>query len=154
MQKLCSEAAYVNPRLREPLYLYAAESGKLAHLMSVCKDKHLAVKYEKMNQQYDLISLHDALERDSADLDERYRKIWHSYQSARLRPQSDAQTKELIRHKILELRRKKGISNYRIYKDLGLNAGNFNAWLKHGDDSKISLKQARNALNYLRSLNL
>ena len=42
-------------------------------------------------------------------------------------------------------------SNYRIYTDLHLNPGNLNAWLKHGDCGKVSLKTARSVLRYAES---
>lgn len=47
--------------------------------------------------------------------------------------------------------KKSGVSNYRIYTDLKLNPGNLNAWLKHGDSSKVSLYTARKTLQYMEN---
>ena len=52
---------------------------------------------------------------------------------------------------ILELQRKKKLTNYRLYTDLKLNPGNVNAWLKHNDSSKMSLDCARQIYQYAKS---
>ena len=49
------------------------------------------------------------------------------------------------------MRKEKGVSNYRIYKTLGLNPGNVNDWLKTGAGEKISLTTARKAFAYVQS---
>ena len=43
-----------------------------------------------------------------------------------------------MRNKVVKLQKAQGVSNYRLYADLRLNPGNFNAWLKHGDPNKVS----------------
>ena len=53
---------------------------------------------------------------------------------------------------LTKLQKEKNISNYRIYKDLELNPGNINAYLKHGDPSKLSLATARKTLDYLEAV--
>ncbi len=49
------------------------------------------------------------------------------------------------------MRKEKGVSNYQIYKTLGLNPGNVNDWLKNGAGEKISLTTARKAFTYVQS---
>lgn len=67
------------------------------------------------------------------------------------RLQNDNHSKELMRNKVVKLQNAKGVSNYRLYADLGLNPGNFNAWLKHGNLNKVSLETARRTLKYLEN---
>lgn len=47
------------------------------------------------------------------------------------------------------LQKKKNCSNYRLYKDLKLNPGNVNSWLKHGDGSKVSYQTAQQIITYV-----
>ena len=64
---------------------------------------------------------------------------------------ADNDTKELIHRRVLELHKKKKLTNYRLYTDLKLNPGNVNAWLKHNDFSKMSLDCARQIYKYVKS---
>ena len=66
------------------------------------------------------------------------------------RQQTDDATKSLMRDRIIALQQERSITNYRLYTDLNLNPGNLNAWLKHGDSSKISLANARRVMHYLQ----
>ena len=63
----------------------------------------------------------------------------------------DTTQKELIHRRVLELQKKKKLTNYRLYTDLKLNPGNVNAWLKHNDSSKMSLDCARQIYKYAKS---
>ena len=51
--------------------------------------------------------------------------------------------------RITEFQKEKSITNYAIYKNLHLNSGNANAFLKHGDVSKLSLATVRRILEYV-----
>ena len=55
-----------------------------------------------------------------------------------------------MRRRIVQLQKEKGVSTYRLYTDLSLNPGNLNAFLKHGDCSKVSLSTARRAVQHLQ----
>ena len=57
----------------------------------------------------------------------------------------------MIRQRILSMQKEKGVSNYRIYKTLGLNPGNINDWLKNGAGEKVSLTTAREALEHVQN---
>ena len=90
-----------------------------------------------------------ALREQCERLPDGYHKVWRSYLSVKNRVHTDADTKELMRKKLLRLQEKNGVSNYRIYTDLQLNPGNVNAWLKHGKSEKVSLNNARMMLRYV-----
>jgi hypothetical protein len=134
LYKLTKEAADENPRLREPLFLYAKFT-----------------EYKNLANRYDKAGFEAALQNAMSPLPEEYKKVWKSYLSKKNRLQNDNHTKELMRNKVVKLQKSKGVSNYRLYADLGLNPGNFNAWLKYGDPNKVSLDTARRAVKYFEN---
>ena len=151
ISKLAREAAADNYRLREPLVLYALFSDNTALLQ---KNTENNVLYEQLNTilgQYNKMQMLQALKENDPDLPVEYRKVWRSYLAQKNRKETDAQTKELIRQRILSMQKEKGVSNYRIYKTLGLNPGNINDWLKNGASEKVSLDTARKAFEFVQS---
>ena len=60
------------------------------------------------------------------------------------------ETQKFSNASVIDLQKKK-LTNYRLYKDLKLNPGNVNAWLKHNDSSKMSLDCARQIYKYAKS---
>ena len=81
-----------------------------------------------------------------------YQKVWNSFKVRRNRWKKDDELKTLMRKKIREMQTDLNLSNYRIYKDLNLNPGNINSWLKHGEDSKVSFQTAERILTHLMEL--
>ena len=150
IRKLVREATTDNLRLREPLFLYALESGKMEILLYACAGTALEKPFQTLANKYDINSMRIDLANDSASLDERFLKVWWSYQSLLYQQRGENHTKKLIRSKILRLQKEKRVSNYRLFTDLGINPGNANAWLKHGHHQKISLECARRILQYLQ----
>lgn len=152
LYKLAAEASNDNPRLREPLLLYAMVTGKQTVLLKATKNVSLHEHYAGIVSRYSMEQLTELLEKGSPLLAEEYHKVWRSYMSCKNRLQADNHTKELMRQKVKRLQKKNGITNYRIYTGLKLNPGNLNAWLKHGDAGKVSLDTARKALHYVEGL--
>ena len=150
--KLAKEAGTDNPRLREPLALYASWKGKESLLLQAAKQPELRNFYAQFFATFNRDSLEKALEQQDPTIPEEYRKVWRSYQSMKNRLSAEDHTKELMRGKLKRIQEKKRISNYRIYTDLHMNPGNLNAWLKHGDSGKVSLATARKALQYVESV--
>ena len=148
LYKLAAEAGSDNPRLREPLLLYALYSGKQDVLLQAAKDLQLHAEYQK-RLAYSADETTQLLESGSSLLPVEYHKVWRSFQSQKNRGQADDHTKELMRQKVRRLQDQYGVTNYRIYTDLKLNPGNVNAWLKHGDADKVSLDTARRTLRYV-----
>ncbi len=151
LYKLAAEAGSDNPRLREPLVLYALFSQKTQVLLRAAKNAELRQYYTDFLQKYNKEQVMLALQTHAEQLPEEYHKVWRSYLSVKNRGQADDHTKELIRGKIRRLQNQTGITNYRLYADLGLNPGNVNAWLKHGNSKKVSLNTARRMLRYIES---
>ena len=150
--KLAAEASSNNYRLREPLFLYALISNKAELLLRATKDEILLKHYHNLLQTYTIETIIQAMLEQDSNLPERYRRIWTSYQCDKNMIKTNNHTKQLMRAKILMLQKKCGLSNYRIYTDLGLNPGSFNTWLKHGDGNKIRLETARIALRYVENV--
>ena len=149
--KLAAEAGEDNPRLREPLLLYAVYSGKQTVLLQAVKDLELRSEYQKLVALYSAEEITRILESGSSLLPPEYHKVWRSFQNLKNRGQAEDHTKELMRQKVRRLQDQYGVTNYRIYTDLHLNPGNVNAWLKHGVSHKVSLDTARRTLHYVES---
>ena len=145
---LASKAESENPRLREPLLLYAMASDSTHMLLAALQSSKLKAEYERLLA---LGNVEGLLHSDDHRLPERYRKVYRSYLSVRDRQGADNHTKRLMWQKSRTLQDKKQVSNYRVYTDLRLNPGNANAFLKHGDVGKVSLATARKVLNYLEA---
>ena len=140
-----------NPRLKEPLYLYALAFDKVNLLLRYTKDPVCLAEYERLSNRYSREQVLALLQNQSAELSEGYLKVWRSYCSVRDAALADNDTKELIHRRVVEIQQKKHLTNYRIYADLKLNPGNVNAWLKHNDSSKMSLDCARQIYKYAKS---
>ena len=140
-----------NPRLKEPLFLYALAFNKVELLLRYTANSTIAAEYEQLFNLYSLEQMLVLLEKQSPELPEGYLKVWRSYCSVRDTSLADNDTKALIHRRVLELQRKKKLTNYRLYTDLKLNPGNVNAWLKHNDSSKMSLDCARQIYKYAKS---
>ena len=140
-----------NPRLKEPLFLYALTYNKVNLLLRYTANSTFVAEYEKLSNRYLLEQMLLLLEKQSPELPEGYLKVWRSYCSVRDSALADNDTKELIHRRVLELQQKKHLTNYRLYTDLKLNPGNVNAWLKHDDSSKMSLDCARQIYRYAKS---
>jgi hypothetical protein len=86
------------------------------------------------------------------NLPETYKKILNTYKYKRNRITNDNHTKSLMRNKIIQIKKDKSISNYRIYTQLGMKHGNVNYFLKNGNLSKLSLNDVRAIFDYVSTL--
>ncbi len=88
----------------------------------------------------------------SDDAPERYKKVWNAYQAKKNEPARTRRINALMRDKICETMRQKGLTTYRICKDLDLNL-----WKRvrlhfgKGDVSKVSYDTARRIMEYSAS---
>ena len=148
---LAREAAGDNPRLREPLFLYALACGKKELLLRAAKRFGLEEFYKPALSVLSESDIETVFEKGL--LPDGYKKVWRSYLAKKNSRCTDDETKELMRSRIIRLQKERNVTNYRLYTDLKMNPGNLNAWLKHGDGNKISLDRARDVLRYLSENN-
>lgn len=80
-----------------------------------------------------------------------YKTIYENYQNLVNKKINEDTIKLMLQKKIVEIQKKDGISNYRIYKTLNLNPGNVNAFLKNSDVSKLGLNTVRKILEFVKS---
>ena len=144
---LVREASSTNPRLKEPLLVYAMAAGKTDTLLMASRKTSLFTEYQRMCNQFQHENLLVALEEQSPEISEEYRKILRSYQSAAGAFDRDQRVKGLMRDRVVKLQAEKHLSTYRICKDMNLNNSNINAWLKNGDN-KVGMDTARAVLHY------
>lgn len=96
-----------NPRLKEPLFLYALAFDKVDLLLRYTVSSAAAAEYEQLSNRYSLAQMLLLLEKQSPELPEGYLKVWRSYCSVRDAVLADNDTKELIHRRVLELQQKK-----------------------------------------------
>ena len=147
MSVIAQEAVESNHRLRAPLVLYAVLHGK-----SVLLRKNLIElgSPDELLQMLDWLNEHDVEDLlKQGRLPDEYLKVWNSYTIRRDRLKTDYELKSSMRKKIIELQKNKKCSNYRLYRDLKLNPGNINSWLKNGDGSKVSYQTAERIMAYV-----
>lgn len=153
LMKLARESSSKNPRLREPLLLYALLTyDKATALRLLRSDSALVSDYSQFFAKYKTTEeLLNALNQASSDVPLSYLKVFKSYLSVKNRCANDSHTKSLMRTKMLQLQQQKGVSAYRVYTALKLNPGNYHAFMKKNQLDKLSLENTRGAYEYLRN---
>ena len=68
-----------NPRLKEPLFLYALTFDKVDLLLRYTANSAVAAEYEQLSNRYSLAQMRLLLEKQSPELPEGYLKVWRSY---------------------------------------------------------------------------
>lgn len=85
LYKLAAEAASSNPRLREPLFLYAVYSQKQDVLLQAVKEPALRAEYHRLVSLYTADRMTELFEQASPTVPAEYHKVWRSYQSRKNR---------------------------------------------------------------------
>lgn len=143
IHKLINEVYGGNYRLREPLFLYCHYSGKSEILLKYLNDTDI--------EEYTIfVTLLKNNQTDNLPTD--FVKVLNSYKRKVGMKDNDDNIKMLMLDKIIKLKYQKNVTNYRIYTDLNINAGNFNDFVKNRKLSRLSLDKSREVYNYLQSL--
>lgn len=130
-----------NARLKDVLCLYLS-----IYVEEKLKDQ-LTKKYSYLSKNCE--RLYGKVPEQFDDTLSEYKTIYDSYLNKKNSKKNDDMLKELMQKRIVELKDEKGISNYRIYKELNLNPGNVNAFLKNADVSKVGLNTVRRMLAFV-----
>lgn len=146
------ELSASEPRLVAPMVLLAVLSGAGDRL------ERLLVGRDALRAEVQtLVALHSAglLERALGDADARVRpeyvKAWRSYVARRDAHLRDKDVRLRARSRVLALEKQKGVTRYRMAKDLGLNPGNLHAFLAQADPTKLSLDRVAELIRYLEA---
>jgi hypothetical protein len=155
LQRLVVAAEEEERRLVEPLYLYAAMSGATERLLRLSKGAGFFEQYAQLVSLYKTkAELLKALEARDRKIPERYQKVYGTYRYYRDRVKSNREYSSRARQEILRAMSERGLSKYRIYKDLQLNPGNINNYLKNGDVRSVSRATVDRILDYARGASM
>jgi hypothetical protein len=147
-----AELTQSEPRLVEPLLLWVAKTGRDQRLQRLLADRDdLTRELKTLVSLEQRDQLESALSTEGPELRAEYSKVWRSYLARSNAPARDAELKLAARSRALALERTKGVSRYRMAKDLGLNPGNLHAFLAQGNASKLSLERAFELVSYLEA---
>ena len=131
--------------------MYALFSGKETSLLRSAESVALEQLYSSVLDRYNKEQMLHAFLTNDPELPSAYHKVWRSYMAQKNRKDTDAKTKELMRQRILSMQKEKGVSNYRIYKTLGLNPGNINDWLKTASEKRSACLRQGKPLNMCKA---
>ena len=128
-----------NHRITSPLVLYCLFRNKMDLLLKYINTNinPLLDELTKDNYLNDKYANHYSFKK----IENSYRRRVDYYKNCNI-------TKSLARANILALMREKRISTYRICKDLQVNPGNVNDYLKNDNPRKVSLKLVQEIYNY------
>lgn len=138
--------AYNNARLKDVLSIYL--------VMYTEEDlrKKLLKKFGFLNLPCEKLSGINESNLDSNLNDNRlseFATIYNNFLYQRNHKEQEDKLKKMMYERIIEVKKVKCVTNYRVYKQLKLNPGNVNAFLKNGDTSKVSLDTVRKILDFV-----
>lgn len=111
---------------------------ELYNMYRLYKEKYKEFTYENLSKKADMLDEFDEL-----------KKLYNSYRS--LVVNKNLLLKKMYHHRIINIKKEKSISNYRIYTDLKLNHGNTNDYLKNEKYEKLSINNVKSILEYVVS---
>jgi len=151
LRKFAAAAQKENPRLMEPLLLYAITADQVDRLISFVYKDDVLESCKSVLPVLQGIDLEAAALSGQLDdsLPREYGKFLKSYRASYNRPETAKDSKRMRWERSRALQLEKGVITADIYRALGLNAGNVNAYLKHGDIDKVSLQNATDIMDYL-----
>lgn len=143
IHKLYSMVQGGNYRLREPLFLYCYYNKKADVL----------AKYLNAADKEEFLATITAVERENlTELLPNYVKVFKAYEYQCQKHDNETRIKVLMAEKITRLQAEKGVTSYRVYKDLRINPGNYDSFMKGRNYNKLSLDRSREIINYLEQL--
>ena len=140
--KLLFEAVRADaPRAAEPLLLLALVRGRENFLLRRACGTPYEARFRTLLTRLEESGLPLEAYLPSLPEGDRHRKTWAAWQSERTRLERDRKTLANVRDRMDELLRAKSLSRAEACRLVGLNKGNFYAFMK-GDVSKLSRETA------------
>ena len=152
LSRLAEEADKGNPRLKEPLILYAyfckqpqTVKRQFANSSLYKEFCDFLEKFKNKEEAMNYLSQENPLNN--------YRKVYKSYLSKRDRNKIENDLKNDIREEILSVLNNKSVTAYSVIKEqsLNLNKSNFYAFLR-GNTGCLTVSSAYNVIKYLNRL--
>ena len=147
IRRLVNAANTDTPRVAEPLFVYSVVSDKLDYLLTVSEKTWMHKDYLNLSSIYNkqFVDVIDFLKSDFAP--KRYAAVLDSFKAKDDIINSNRRILEKLRPKVESSLKRSGLSKYKACKDLGINPGNFYAYM-NGDNSKISEEIAYAVINF------
>lgn len=143
-----SQLSENNARLKDALsmylIMYTSEELRGRLLKKFCYLNSSCKKLEGVDEE----NIASFLQND--ELSE-FRTIYNNFLYLQNHKVHEDKIKEMMYEKIKKVKQEKKITNYRVYKDLNLNPGNVNAFLKNADMGKVSLNTVRKILAFVQN---
>jgi len=147
-----AELSESEPRLVEPLLLWAATTGRASRLDCLLRGRgNLQQELLALLRLQETGLLESALAAEDSSLRPEYSKVWRSYVARRDVASRDKELRLEARKRILALESERNVTRYRMAKDLGLNSGNLHAFLSLGNPTKLSLDRVVGLVEYLEA---
>ena len=148
LKRLFRAVADDSPRAAEALLLLAVANGREGYLMRQAAGTPFEAPYRRALAERDASG--GDLDGWLAGLPEqsRYRKAWNAWRSKATRLERDRRVLPGVRDAIERVLEERGMSRAQACRALGLNKGNFYAFMK-GDVSKLSRETAVRAYRAL-----
>ncbi len=129
-------AAEKSVRLRVPFLLYLSEVKEKDEIRSLLGPIALA-EYEAT------LATVESTFAEARKLPIAYQRVIAGYARIFEAHKAENESKRLIAKRIADRRRGLELSDYRICRELNINAGNFNAFFYHGNDNALSLDKVK-----------
>ena len=129
-----------NPRILEPLALYAVMTNVSYNIIS--KNKDFMSECSMLKEHSDSYS----------ELPGNYQKLYKAYIYASSKKSREDDTKKLMHKQIHILLNNSGISTYRVSKDLQIDVSNCNAFIKNCDCDRLSKSDVERIWRHLQKI--
>lgn len=142
LRRLFAAVATDSPAAAEAVMVFAAQQGKAGYLARLAQGSWAESSYRDFaGALASCENLASYLQSDTAP--QRYRKVWQAWEAQRDAIATDRRVISMMRERTQAALAQASTTPYAICQQLGLNKGNFYAYLNGGDVTKVSRATAR-----------
>ena len=147
--KLAKEASTTNPKLVEPLLLYAATVGKTKMLLSATKNTALNEHYQKIINKYLNGVETGTIQERISSMPHKYKTVYDEFLIAESKNKADNPLKESYKKQIERLVKENSLNFSFLAKETGLKRGNIYKFFSKNQQNCLSLNTLETMLTYL-----
>lgn len=148
--KLAKEASTTNPKLVEPLLLYAVTCGKAEILLAATKKTALNEKYQKTIDKYLAEVNENALQESVPNMPHGYKAIYNSFVDAKSKNRANDPSKEYYKKEIERISKENDLSLSLLAKKTGFKRGNTYKFFSNNQQDCLSINALKTMLAYLK----